>query len=334
MTIAENLDRLVTAKNDIADAIKDKLVKVTDTDGFEEFPDLIRKIGEPIDPSKLTYDEIADIVRSGKAEEVFKIGDQIMTTYTDTDGNRYDMPFDVVAFREVELEDASKVPGMIIQSHYATVEDMEFDAPEPLSSNSEVKSSGWSRWMYSGIRQWLNSDANKGSWWTSTHTGDVAPTQLSSVNGFMKGLPTDFLNMLKPTKHETALSYLYPSGTASTYVYDTTYDVFFLPSLKEEHFKYSSQPAYWDGSNKEGSTWEFWVLRKGSTAQDIGLSYANTNAIRYSLSDRSTAKNVWLRSTRRGKACSEWSVGMAGSYGSADCHLTSNFGCAPACVIC
>ena len=331
-TVAENLERLVTAKNDIAEAIRNKDVEVADTDGFEEFPELISRIGGAIDPSDLTYNKIAEIVRSGNAEKVFRIGDQITTIYTNTDGNQYNMPWDVVAFREVELEDGSKVPGMIIQSHYATVEDIQFDAKEPSSSNSSVASYGWNRWMYSGIRQWLNSNANKGEWWTSTHAEDVAPTQLSSVNGFMKGLPTDFINMLKPTKHETALNYVYPSGRASTYVYDTTYDTFFLPSLKEEHFQYSAQPTYWDGSDREGTDWEYWIQRKGEIAQDYGSSNANTNTIRYSLADKTTAKNVWLRSANRYFSYYEFQVSKTGFYASN--HSIVSFGCAPAAVIC
>lgn len=331
MTISENLDRLVTAKNDIADAIKDKLVKVTDTDGFEEFPDLIRKIGEPIDPSDLTYAEIADIVRSGKAEEVFKIGDQIVTTYTDTDGNQYEMPWDVVAFREVELEDASKVPGMIIQSHYSTVESMQFDAKEPSSSDSSVKSGGWNRWMYSNVRQWLNSDKDKGLWWTSVHSTDAVPSNLSSVNGFMKGFSSDFINMLKKTKHETALNFIYPSGSEISYVYDTTYDIFFLPSMREEHCQCSQYPRYWDGSDKEGTDWEYWVQRKGDTPQDYGDT-ANTNAIRYSLTDKATAKNVWLRSDYRYHSSSEFYIRFTGII---DRNSSSSSFCvAPACVIC
>ena len=292
---------------------------------------------DPYDPmnkdiSDLTSNEIAEIVRSGKAEQKFKIGDQIVTTYTDTSGTQYDMPFDVVAFREVELEDGSKVPGMIIQSHYATVEDMQFDAAEPSSSDSNIQKYGWNRWSYSGIRQWLNSNANKGSWWTSTHTGDVAPTQLSSVNGFMKGLPIDFLNMLKKTKHETALNYAYPSGSETIYVYDVTYDTFFLPSSKEEHFKHSRYPTYWDGSDREGSTWEYWIQRKGETAQDFGSENANTNAIRYSLADKSTAKIVWLRSALRYNSRSVFYSSLEGFYGSY--YSYSNYGCAPAAVIC
>lgn len=284
------------------------------------------------DIADLTYNEIAMVVRAGKAEEKFKIGDQIITKYTATDGTQYEMPWDVVAFRESELEDGSVVPGMIIQSHYASVEDMQFDAPEPSSSDSNVKSYGWNRWSYSGVRQWLNSSANKGAWWSSTHSGDVAPTQHGTYNGFMKGFSADFISMLKKTKHETALNYVYPSGSASIYVYDTTYDTFFLPSMREEHCQYSSQPNRWDGSDKEGTDWEYWVQRKGDTPQDYGSSYANTNAIRYSLTDRSTAKVVWLRSAYRSYSNYEFGVYTTGSV--SNFSSSSSYGVAPACVIC
>lgn len=284
------------------------------------------------DISELTYDEIAMIVRGGRAEEKFKIGDQIVTTYTATNGTQYEMPFDVVAFRESELEDGSIVPGMIIQSHYATVEDLQFDAKEPSSSNSDVKNYGWNRWSYSGLRQWLNSAANAGQWWTSTHTGDVAPDAHGTYNGFMKGFSSDFLNMLKPTKHETALNYIYPSGSANTYVYDTTYDMFFLPSMTEEHFCWTQYPTYWDGSGREGTDWEYWIQRKGSAPQDYGSSYANTNAIRYSLSDKSTAKRVWVRSANRYYSYYEFSVNTTGYMNN---YVSGNsYGSAPACVIC
>lgn len=329
-TLLENLEKLETAKNDIAEAIRDKFVKVADEDGFENFPELIDKIGEPIDPSDLTYDQIARIVRSGKAEEYFKIGDQIVTTYTDTDGNQYEMPWDVVAFKNVTLENGSTVPGMVIQSHYATVEDIQFDAAEPSSSDSNVQKYGWNRWMYSGIRQWLNSDKAKGEWWTSTHTEDVAPSKLSTYNGFMKGFSSDFISMLKKTKHETALNYIYPSGSETTYVYDTTYDTFFLPSMKEEHFKHSSVSTSWDSSDKEGSTWKYWIQRKGYAAQDYYEE--NINSIRYSLSDKSTAKNVWLRSAYRGGSRSEFFVARDGYMTANSSYYAGS--CAPACVIC
>lgn len=283
-----------------------------------------------------SYDKIASIVRAGKAEEVFKIGDQIMTTYTDTDGNRYEMPWDIVAFRETELEDGSKVPGMIIQSHYATVEKLNFDEAEPNSSNSDIKLYGANRWIYSSVRQWLNSDKEKGMWWESQYSTDVAPTVLNSINGFMKGLPTEFIDMLKPTKHKTAVNYIYPVGSADTYSYDTTLDIFFLPSMNEEYCRDSSNKYKWDVSGQEGAPWAYWAQRRSPT-QDYLTT--NTNAIRYRLDNNKLEANITLRSCTRNSASSVYYVGYTsgGSSGILSTYRSdwnNLWRFAPAAIIC
>ena len=58
----------------------------------------------------LTWKDISDIVRAGKAQNYFNIGDQIMTTYKDTANNNteYEMPLDVVAFQNVTILDENE----------------------------------------------------------------------------------------------------------------------------------------------------------------------------------------------------------------------------------
>ncbi len=68
--------------------------------------------------SVTTLNEIHEIVRSGEAPNVFSIGDQINVNYNDGTNN-YVLPFDIVHFGDVELQDGETVPGMFIQSHYA-----------------------------------------------------------------------------------------------------------------------------------------------------------------------------------------------------------------------
>lgn len=72
--------------------------------------------------------EIHEIVRSGEAPNVFSIGDQIMLNYNDGT-NSYVLPWDIVHFDTVTLQDGETVPGMFVQSHYA-MEPMQFDAKE------------------------------------------------------------------------------------------------------------------------------------------------------------------------------------------------------------
>jgi hypothetical protein len=76
----------------------------------------------------VTLNEIHEIVRSGEAARVFTYGDQIFVNYNDGSQN-YVLPFDIVHFADVTLQDGETVPGMFIQSHYA-MEACQFDAAE------------------------------------------------------------------------------------------------------------------------------------------------------------------------------------------------------------
>ncbi len=77
-----------------------------------------------------TLNEIHEIVRAGEASNVFSFGDQINLNYNDGT-NSYVLPWDIVHFGDVELEDGETVPGMIIQSHYA-MQTVQFDASEAI----------------------------------------------------------------------------------------------------------------------------------------------------------------------------------------------------------
>ena len=75
-----------------------------------------------------TLREIHEIVKAGEAASVFGIGDQINLNYNDGDKD-YVLPFDIVHFGDVELQDGETVPGMFIQSHYA-MQNVQFDQNE------------------------------------------------------------------------------------------------------------------------------------------------------------------------------------------------------------
>ena len=75
-------------------------------------------------------EEIANIVRSGDANKVFNIGDQIIVPWKDVAANKtWSMPFDVVHFGNVTLEDQESVPGMFLQAHYAHPFGIQFSHP-------------------------------------------------------------------------------------------------------------------------------------------------------------------------------------------------------------
>lgn len=72
---------------------------------------------------------------------------------------------------------------------------MAADAKESANSDSNRRSYGNNRWIYSNIRQWLNSAAAAGAWYTAQHSADQSPDSTSVVSynpyttlaGFLNG---------------------------------------------------------------------------------------------------------------------------------------------------
>ena len=54
---------------------------------------------------------------------------------------------------------------------------LSFDAKEPGNSNADRKNYGNNRYIYSNIRQWLNSDADAGTWYIAQHSADAPPNR-------------------------------------------------------------------------------------------------------------------------------------------------------------
>ena len=59
-----------------------------------------------------------------------------------------------------------------------------FDAKESANGNSDRRNYGNNRYIYSNLRQWLNSDAGAGAWYTAQHSADAPP---SSANVWTTG---------------------------------------------------------------------------------------------------------------------------------------------------
>lgn len=69
-------------------------------------------------------------------------------------------------------------------SSYNVLGEKQFDAPEPSNSNSDRRSSGNNRYIWSNIHQWLNSNKPANQWYTSQHGAD-APPNYANQNGFL-----------------------------------------------------------------------------------------------------------------------------------------------------
>lgn len=90
--------------------------------------------------------QIADIVRGNTVDQnavIFPVGSKITVPWVDKSNNKeYTMPFNVVHHKLVELADGSIVPGMIIQSHYATPYGVQFSHNQAFYYASAVLPAG------------------------------------------------------------------------------------------------------------------------------------------------------------------------------------------------
>ena len=190
-------------------------------------------------------------------------------------------------------------------------------------NNLQRAAYGYNRWSQSAIRQWLNSDAPAGEWWTPQNVYDRPPQQLATMKGFMAGLPEDFKAILAPVKVTTALNTVSDTDIGAS---EDTYDIFFCPSLEQEYIVPQA-------AGVEGAYWPYWKERlELDSPQAQGGAGTNANHIRYAISNHNSAHLVTLRSAIRGNACTRWSLyssGTAYSYGGA----TYAYAPAPACVI-
>ena len=75
----------------------------------------------------MDYNGIKAVVAAGNAPAVFPTGTQLVNTYTDKDGKAYDCPWDVVQPDDTaEGETGTTAPAMVLQMHYASLEDIQF----------------------------------------------------------------------------------------------------------------------------------------------------------------------------------------------------------------
>lgn len=175
---------------------------------------------------------------------------------------------------------------------------------------------GDNRWWKSAYRQYLNSDAAAGGWWTPQDEWDMKPDQADTVPGFLAGFSDDFKAALTRVKVVTYGNTVTDDGSAVV-----TYDKIFLPSLQEI---YCSPQVSGEGTGY----WPYWKERTGAkTPQALWQTYPLR--ITRDLAQRTVGRYVRLRSASRGDGCSAFYVGFSGSVGY--WYVIYAYRCAPAC---
>ena len=181
-------------------------------------------------------------------------------------------------------------------------------------SGKNVLQYGYNNWKRSGARQYLNSSAGVGLWWTPDHVGDVAPSQLATLRGYKAGCTAALLAAVKKVKVTT-----YTNSVTDGSAIDVTYDDFFLDSGTE---------VYGSVNGNEGTYDLYW---KQATGLSSPANSENAGRKHYRESNHSSASYVWLRSPNRSTSNNVWFVYTSGSVNHGSAY--NSYAVAPACVI-
>ena len=160
---------------------------------------------------------------------------------------------------------------------------------------------GWNRWITSALRQYLNSLAGIGAWWTPQDDWDIAPDQLATKPGFLSGFSEDFVNAIKTVKVTTYPNTVNDDTGGNTP--DITYDKVFIPSLEQVY----CVPQ----KSGEGEYHEYWKRKSGRTSP-CERYQTYPSMITYAVENHASAQTVRLRSASRGYANSTWYVNSSG----------------------
>lgn len=188
-TIKQKIDALELQRASMQKKLEDRGVIVSSSATMHEMIDHMYDVAKP---ALDDYKAIQEVVQSGQAPNVFKIGDQIKVKYNST----YDYPFRVVHFENVTLQDGSVVPGMIVQAVYTEHNSVAFDT------------SRRNRWAVATGRTWLQ-DTFK-SRITPEFVNILKPVKIETLRNYVDS----------DTK----------GAGAAGRIYDTTYDLFFPPT--------------------------------------------------------------------------------------------------------
>ncbi len=134
-----NFDGLATDAHDsLVDAINCNHGRLNTVEEHVEESEKLLRILLSGSLDNLSYSNLRDIVRSGKASDWFRIGDQIIVPWRDaaTD-TEYAFPFDIVHIGEAQTENGQRLPAMYLQLHYATPFGVQFDHPEDEVATEE-----------------------------------------------------------------------------------------------------------------------------------------------------------------------------------------------------
>ena len=199
-----------------------------------------------------------------------------------------------------------------------------FDATEPSNGNSDRRNYGNNRYIYSNLRQWLNSPAAAGQWYTAQHSADQTPDSSHVWNGVnpYSGL-AGFLNAFTANERAALLNTTITVGKSST-------DGGGTETCTDKIFPLSCTEVGLSGDHVCGSKLAIFSDNNSRIATVTASCVANSN---YSSNPGSGAAwYYWLRDAYAGSANYARHVNTDGTlywYGACD----GLYGLRPACYL-
>lgn len=185
---------------------------------------------------------------------------------------------------------------------------------------------GYNRWSQSGLRQWLNSKADKGAWWSPRNDFD-RPEYNSSWAGFMNDLDADFLAVVAKSNIVTDINKVSDAGG-----HEVTQDYFFPPAMVNlnggDNFYSSPSSAVQD--IEDTVVWDYYA--KFRLDGKTGTNPEQDDNRRKYQQGSSTGQNWWERSPGSDRACNVRNVSGDGLLWW-NRYAFDPIGIAPACRI-
>lgn len=175
---------------------------------------------------------------------------------------------------------------------------------------------GYNRWSQSALRQWLNSTAPSGEWWSPQNAWDRPVAEADTLAGFLSGYEEAVRRYFKPIKVVTIAS------DADGGVEDVTYDRVVPASLEQTYI----EPNV---AGKEGEYWEYYKRLLGRTTP-ARRSETYARLIKYQLGANSAVTCV-RRSAFRANVTNAWCVTSVGRINNVSAYNANR--CAPSVFI-
>lgn len=269
------------------------------TDGVVTIDSVNRVTATPVVLDPATWKGIQAIVRAGRANEFFAVGDEIASEY-----NGKEITWVVIGI-DVDTPAGGLAHSLTLQTKDC-LHNIQFDAPEPSNPESNRKDYGNNRYIHSALRQWLNS-SDAEFVWTSQHQYDAPPTDsldLYNGAGFLHWLDPELVTVLGEVVKKVARNTVTDNGGQDVFA-----DKVFLLSRVEV------------GLGAEGDT-------DGEVVYPYYVGIGDAGRIK---NFDGSARPWWLRAPRIGSSYNVRYVNASGtvSYN----HAWSTYGLAPACCI-